>query len=566
LTSEEVYELIAEIQRHRTELQAVEVKAAGGGTPLRAVRESLSAFSNRTGGGALLFGIDEDAGFKIVGVPNPQRLQEEVSNIAANEVIPALRPEFTVVHVDGKSIVAVEIPEISGSMKPCYVKANGLQGGSFIRVGLSNRRMTDYEVFGYVSAREQPKFDGAPVPEAGVGDLDRAKIESYIAALRKQRSRGLPLDRSPEELIVQLNIAKTVDGRLLPTLAGLLAFGVFPQTFEPQLVVTFLHYFGTDETEKTPRGERFLDNRKFEGTLVEIIEDAVSHVLGSIRKSSLIHGLFRRDVYEYPEEAIREAVVNAIAHRDYSHYVRGSYVQIRLFADRLEIQSPGGLYGNVTEETIEEEQSTRNRVLVRFLEDLRLVENRGSGIKAMIGAMRDANLEPPKFEDRRSSFWVTFRNHTLMDQETIAWLNQFANHPLNDHQLVALAYLRRNDNLSNSDYRRLNHVDTGTATKDLRGLVHSGLCVQHGSGRWTNYCLSPSALLSNPVVETDEERILAYVRERGAITNLETQTLLAIPPRRAKTILTGMRRRGLLRLEGTGRWSVYRLATRQPLG
>ncbi len=214
-----------------------------------------------------------------------------------------------------------------------------------------------------------------------------------------------------------------MDGVPHPTLAGLLVFGKYPQSFEPQLTITFLQYFGTTEMEKTPRGERFLDNRKFEGHIPIMVESVVNHILATIRKSSLIEGLYRRDIPEYPEEAIREAVVNAVAHRDYSHFARGSHIQIRLFADRLEIQSPGGLYGTVTEETLEE-QSTRNRILVKLMEDLHLVENRGSGIRAMINAMRKANLEPPRFHDKRSSFWVTFHNHTLMGPEVVKWLKK----------------------------------------------------------------------------------------------------------------------------------------------
>jgi ATP-dependent DNA helicase RecG len=167
------------------------------------------------------------------------------------------------------------------------------------------------------------------------------------------------------------------------------------------------------------------------------------------------------------------------AHRDYSHFVRGSYIQIRLFADRLEIQSPGGLYGNVTVETLEKEQSTRNRVLMRLMEDLHLVENRGSGIRMMLEAMRRANLEPPRFQDHRSSFWVTFRSHTLMSPRAIAWLNQFAHRPLNDRQRLALVYLRHNAQMTNSDYQRLNHIDSATANRELRGLVQTGLIEQH---------------------------------------------------------------------------------------
>jgi ATP-dependent DNA helicase RecG len=203
--------------------------------------------------------------------------------------------------------------------------------------------MTDYEIFGYVSARNQPKFDEELIEGTTLDDLDSEKLNLFLERVRKSRPKATYLKQPSEQVLTHLNIARFSNGALRPTLAGLLAFGRHPQTVEPQLVITFLHYFGTTETEKTPRGERFLDNRKFEGAIPEMVEDAVNHVLASIRKGSLIDGLYRRDIPEYPEEAVREAIVNAVAHRDYSNFARGSYIQIRLFADRLEIQSPGGL-------------------------------------------------------------------------------------------------------------------------------------------------------------------------------------------------------------------------------
>ena len=431
MTSDELQRLIAEVQQRQSELNNVEVKSAHAGTPKR-LYESLSAFANRVDGGVVLFGLDESHDFKVVGVGNAHRLQEEIGHLATNEMEPALRPEFTVEGVDGQTVVAVEIDEIATTQKPCHYKPAGLQKGSYIRVGNTNRQMTDYEIFGYVSARAQPTFDEEPIAEARIEDLDQQKLEDYLAQLRRARPKAKFLSGPSERVLAHLRIIRDVEGTFRPTLAGLLTFGKHPQEFLPQLVITFLQYYGTTDTEKTPRGERFLDNRKFEGSVPEIVTDAVNHVLASIRKSSLIEGLFRRDIPEYPEEAIREAVLNAVAHRDYSPYVRGSYIQIRLFADRLEVQSPGGLYGNVTEENLEEESSTRNSVLMRLMEDLHLVENRGSGIRAMLEAMRRANLEPPRFEDKRSSFWVTFKNHTLMSPEAITWLNQFAKLPLED--------------------------------------------------------------------------------------------------------------------------------------
>jgi predicted HTH transcriptional regulator len=130
---------------------------------------------------------------------------------------------------------------------------------------------------------------------------------------------------------------------------------------------------------------------------------------------------------------------------------------------------------------------------------------------------------------------------------------------LNDHQRVTLAYLRRNKKLTNGDYRRLNHVDTATATKDLRGLVRAKLCTQAGSGRWSSYELAVPVELVRHSSDSDEALILVFVREWGSITNLQTQELLGVSSRRAKTVLTRMRQLGLLELSGNGRYAHYRL-------
>jgi ATP-dependent DNA helicase RecG len=559
MTREDVLQLIAEVQQHQSELDDVEVKLARGGTPQR-LYETLSAFANHTGGGVILLGLDEGRNFEVAGVGDAHRLQEEISHLAASEMEPPLRPEFTVEKVDGQTVVAIEVLELPVERKPCFYKLAGLQKGAYIRVGNTNRQMSDYEIFGYVSARTQPTFDEEPIPEATIADLNRSKLQSYLRQLKRARPQATYLNQPFERVLAQRRIARKVGGVLRPTLAGLLMFGKYPQTFEPQLVITFLQFYGATETEKTPRGERFLDNRKFEGAIPEVVENAINHVLASIRKSSLIEGLWRRDIPEYPEEAVREAVVNAVAHRDYSHFVRGSYIQIRLFADRLEIQSPGGLCGHVTEETLEVEQSTRNRVLMQLMEDLHLVENRGSGIRAMIEAMRRANLEPPRFQDKRSSFWVTFRNHTLMNPEAIAWLNQFAAYTLNDAQRLALVYSRNNERMTNGDYRRLNHVDSVAANRELRGLVQAGLLEQHRTRRWAYYTLRGTAKIEAPqLLRADERKILAYVQKHGSISNTECRKLLKVGLQRASKLLKRMREQGVLKREGERRWARYHL-------
>lgn len=244
--------------------------------------------------------------------------------------------------------------------------------------------------------------------------------------------------------------------------------------------------------------------------------------------------------------------------------MQGSYIQVRLFADRIEVQSPGGLFGNVTIDNLEDEHSTRNLRLMRLLEDVHVVENRGTGIRSMLQAMRDANLEPPRFDDRRSSFWVTFHNHTLMSPAAVTWLNQFAHLPLNDRQRLALVYLRQHQQITNADYRRLNHVDSLAAGAELRGLVQTGLVSQHGAGRWTYYRLTVEPGASEPNVAPNEtgaanDRILDFVREHGAITNRECQALLAIGETRAYYLLDTLTSSGRLQADGSKKGRRYLL-------
>jgi predicted HTH transcriptional regulator len=146
-----------------------------------------------------------------------------------------------------------------------------------------------------------------------------------------------------------------------------------------------------------------------------------------------------------------------------------------------------------------------------------------------------------------------------MSPEAITWLNQFADRPLNDPQRLALVYLRHNERMTNGDYQRLNHVDSVTANRELRGLVQSELIEQHSTRRWAYYTLNVPALAEIPTPPTDEERILQFVRDRGSISNAECRDLLHVSLQRASHLLKKMRMRGLLRREGERRWARYYL-------
>jgi ATP-dependent DNA helicase RecG len=197
---------------------------------------------------------------------------------------------------------------------------------------------------------------------------------------------------------------------------------------------------------------------------------------------------------------------------------------------------------------------------MRMMEDMQVVENRGSGISAMLHAMREANLEPPRFDDRRASFKVTFHNHTLMTKEAVSWLNQFSHLLLNDHQRLALVYLRQHSYIDNRDYRRLNRVGMVIAGQDLRGMVKTGLVEQTGFGRWTKYRLFISDVgVKVPAIEPDEEKIISYIKRHGSITNADCRELLQANLHNTSYFLKKMIKKGLIEPEGKHRWTRYRL-------
>ncbi len=562
MDQQEALAWIETVQTGRFEGAEVEVKAAHRGLPSR-LYETLSAFANHTGGGVIILGLDEAQGFATVGVGDPQQVLADLSD-QASRMEPPIRLTPVVVLVGEKPVVVFEVPECDYQRKPCYYGVAGMNSGSYIRVGNTNRRMTDYEIFTYVSSRGQPTFDQEPVRDATLEALDRDLVEEYLSQVRREKPRlweRLRLgEKSFAERLRALDIAVRSNGTYRPTLAGLLVFGLWPQRYFPSLTITFVRYHGTEPGVKGPRGERFLDNRKFEGQLDEMVDDAVQRVVANMRHGTLVEGVFHRTLFEYPEEAVREAIVNAVAHRDYSPLAQGSQVRIEMYADRLVIITPGGLHGPVNEDNLEEELATRNQLLMRLLEETGMVENRGSGIPMMITAMREARLEPPQFRDTRASFRVIFKNHTLLDTETVTWLNQFAGYPLSDAQRMALAYLRVNPRMTNSDYRRLNNTTTVEATRELRELVDLRLIEMHGTRRWAYYTLAARMEVEREPEDRPTRLVLDYVDQYGSITNRECRELLGWEKeKRGKSyrLLRNLVQAGKLRKKGRGRGTHY---------
>lgn len=537
MTDAELVELIAILRRRGTDFEYVEAKRAEHALPKR-LWETLSAFGNQSGGGVLVLGVDEKTGFTSVGVQNVVKVQADLASLC-DEMEPPLRPLIRVHDVEGVQLIIAEVPEVPPEQKPCHYRGSGLYTGSFIRVADGDRQLSQYEVHAFLESRGQPAHDVEPVTGTSRGDLDPQLLQQFLSRIRTRRPRLAQM--SDEELLRSLHIVEP-EGRV--TLAGLLCFARFPQQWFPALTITFVHYPGAQADQLGPRGERFLDNRRFDGPLSLALDDALQSVVGAMRKRNLVQGLIRQEIPEYPPEAVREALVNAVGHRDYSQLARGTHVQVQIFQNRLEVQNPGGLYGPVNEDNLGEPgvQAARNQFLMQLLEDLGPAENRGSGIMTMVRAMRQAQMSPPELKDHRTFFQVTFSNDTMLDDATLEWLNQFSWVELNQNQRLALAYTLHQQELSNPIYRRLTGADSRSATIELHDLVVKGLLEQEGTGRWTTYRLTPKATQGDDAdpdradkprnklsAGERQDRIYEFIASRGLVAARVIAQDLGIP-------------------------------------
>ncbi len=400
----ELEDLLEQVQALRAETQTLELKAAAEGCPTR-LYDTLSSFSNQDEGGTLLFGVDEEHGFAPAGVYDAQDLVKHVTE-QCGQMTPVVRPVFTTLLKDGKAFVSAEIPGIDVADRPCFYAGKGRLKGSYIRVGDADQPMTEYEIYSFEAFRRKYQDDIRPVKQASLRMLDSDLLEQYLTRAKAGRPN---LSQMKTDEICEL-IGMTREG--VPTMAALLLFGLFPQAYFPQLCITAVSVPGTEVGQLGPEGERFLDNRRIEGTLTQMLEDSLSFVRKNIRIKTIVDPETgrRADREDYPLTAVREAVLNALIHRDYSIHTEGMPIQILLFEDRLEVRSPGGLYGRLRIDQLGKVQpDTRNPVLASAMEVLGVTENRYSGIPTMRRELERAGMQPPEFRQEHGTFVVCFR-------------------------------------------------------------------------------------------------------------------------------------------------------------
>lgn len=406
----ELIKLIEDIQLKKTESNYIEVKSARNGCPK--IFDTLSSFSNQQNGGTIIFGVDENDDYNVCGVYDAADLQKKIMEQSL-QMEPVVRPLCTVAVVDGKTVVSAEIQEMDNFQKPCFYKGAGRLRGSYVRVADGDRLMTEYEVYSYEAFKQDIHDELRTNDRAEMTDINTDEYQLYLLELKKNKPHLAKLE---EKEINRLQ-GFVVDNK--PTVAALMLFSVYPQAYFPQLCITAVSVPGKEMSATGSVGERFIDNKRIEGSITQMLNDALIFVRKNMKVKTIIDSEtgMRNDRTEYPVIAVRELVLNALIHRDYSIHTESAPITITMYSDRMEIENPGGLYGRMTLDSLGfVSADTRNPYIAGALEIMGETENRYSGIPTIRSAMKNAGLPQPVFVNNRGVFKAILYNEIVSEK------------------------------------------------------------------------------------------------------------------------------------------------------
>jgi ATP-dependent DNA helicase RecG len=466
--------LLARLRATGGDDTSVEVKSAAGGLP-ESLTSTLSALANLPGGGTIILGLDEGAGFRPVGLTNPQALKQGLA-AKARAYVPPVGLDISDTVIEGAPVVVAQVSECDRSAKPCRV---AVSGKAYIRGYDGDFLLSNLEEQAFLAARKPPMFDREPVAGAGIDDLDEAVLASFIDSIRRNDPDGRGRFADRDELLRRSGILDS-DGR--PTVAGILALGVYPQQWFPRFVIQAA-------AEPLPGADpaiRARNQMTIDGPVPRMLDRALDWARRTFDTAiaTMPDGTVR-DQYAYPLVAFRELIANALIHRDLDDWSAGLAIEVRLRRDRLVITNPGGLYG-ITVERLGRDAvtSARNARLVAICQHVysaetgaRAVEALASGIPIITGALTEAGLPPAHFIDSGISFTVI--------------LNQPAA-PATSRDRVYAALSAGPGTVA--DLATSTSLPPYTIRRALRELRDQGLVDQHGGkGRVTTYQRTNSA-------------------------------------------------------------------------
>ncbi|WP_329421802.1 ATP-binding protein [Streptomyces sp. NBC_01268] len=485
----ELATVVADLRSEGSDFAEVEVKRAADGFP-QSVAPTISAFANTPGGGTLIFGLDESDNFSAVGVYDPVACKSALASMSRNGIEPSVNPQMWDLLFEGKPLVVAQVDELASSFKPCRVKGTGK---AYLRSYDGDYELSQLEEQAFIANRDTPRFDQAVVNDARFEDLDGILVDSYVESCMANSPALSRFDR--DEILFRTGVVAGDDR--IPTVAGLLALGVYPQQFFPSLVIQASVAPGPND----PPGTRAVDAKRFDGPIPLMLEQAMSWVQRNTRTRVRFgydgHG---RDESEYPVEAVRELLSNALIHRDLGPYALGQAITLKIDNSQLILSNPGGLWGlSVDSLGRTGVTSARNSYLVRICQNVRyargqrVVEALASGIPTVLRSLRDAGMVPPRFHDQGVRFTVRVPNHTLLAPADLEWLASLSpSAPLSDIQRHALVAMRHGTRWTNKSLRDAFPMDSLEARNVLAGLVDARVAEAVGERGGRIYRLASS--------------------------------------------------------------------------
>lgn len=444
--------------------------------------KDIIAFSNCTGGKVIL-GI-EDRTNRVYGIgeANPFKLADDISNMISDACTPQINPDITIQTLDGKTVLVIDVAP--GKFRPYYLKSAGKEASAYIRINGTSRAadmrmLQELELEGQRIYYDTMQEIGMEYSEETAKKLCVSMKEVALSACKTEEEKaGIP----------DMTIAKLEDMGLLCMMgrdyAPTHAFNLMTENRMKHAKIQCALFKGISRDE-------FIDHKEFRGPVYEQIEEAYQFVLRHINMSAQINGIVRRDIYELPVRAVREAIINAVTHRS---YMDDSCVQVSIYEDRMEVLSPGMLYGGLDmESALGGKSKCRNAAISEAFHYMKLIEAWGTGLGRILNSCREYGLKEPIIDEFGDGFRVVFfRKKIEANQEEIrksgnSEIRKSGNPALLDSELFVIKYIHENDQCTTTEIAALLDITGRRARGILGSLVKKGMLKKVGNARNTIY-------------------------------------------------------------------------------
>lgn len=420
---------------------------------VKEITEEICAFANAAGG-TLLIGVDDKNNIKGISFDNSKRssLQNSIG-----EISPSFHCDIYTVEIDGKEIVVIEVP--SGESKP-YVHS----GAIYVRQGPNSQKLTTVEEMrDFFQQADRIYFDEAPCKTIDIKlDIPNENIRQF------RELAGLNNAIDDEQVFSNLKLF-TKDSFLKN--GAVLFFAQDPEIFFEKAVVRCVAFEGIDK--------RFIiDDKIMTGTIYQQFLQSMEWLKGKLDVRYDIEGAGskpRNELWEIPETVFKEAIINALAHRDY--YEKGARITIELFSDRVEISNPGGLVSGIPRNEFGKRSLSRNPLIFGLFERIRMVEQIGSGIIRMNDLMEEANLTPPEFA-MDGMFTVTLRRPFDFKMWVDRWVEK-----LTDNRVKILEEVHKDNRVTKKELEQKVGISASAIDNNIDALKELGLIEREGSDR-----------------------------------------------------------------------------------